>query len=291
MRVLVLVWAAAAVLVGSAAAQEVSYSGSVQYTSGSYIFADPTWTWGFHTGLAVRWGVLRAGGSVPILVQSSGAVSMVGGVPVPTGGRDHEAVAGRRRGQPGAQGSDPMAVVVTDTGSAVVAAGATGAVVGDPLLTSGLVLHEGDRGFVRGVELTGAAKVPVTDLESGVGTGEWDVGLGAVAVLAVGRVLAYLDGAYWWYGDLPGLELRDGPSWAAGLSVPVGGRVWAMAMAARTSRILEGVDPGMSGSLGFAYRLSRAWSLSLLVGTGFSESSPDLMVSAGWRWGWGPGGR
>jgi hypothetical protein len=154
--------------------------------------------------------------------------------------------------------------------------------VGDPLLSAGLELFRG-LGLVRSLELTASAKPPINDLESGVGTGEWDVGAGGATVLGIGRVLAFLDVAYWRYGDLAELELRDGASWAGGLAVPLTRVLSATVFAAGTNRIIATADPALSMAVGLSYRGWTSGSASGSAGGGLSETAADVTASVGWR--------
>ena len=68
---------AAASLLGApgAGAQEVTYSGSLQYATGAYVFADRTHSAYLSSGLSVRGGRFELGVSVPLIFQNSQLVS------------------------------------------------------------------------------------------------------------------------------------------------------------------------------------------------------------------------
>lgn len=301
----------AVVAAGAAAvsAQEVAYSGSLQFATGTYIFTEPTRTYSLQNGLTLTAGPFRLSGSVPLILQNSGAVTVVGDATLPTGGTGYTAVGDRQGGQNvpmGGHGSgrrpsilspairtgdgafagdvvDATALaadVVAD--SIVEAPGPYELTVGDPFLTSALELFTG-AGTLRTLEVVASVKVPLNGLDSGVGTGEWDWGAGAAATVAIGPVFAFTDLTYWWYGDLPGLELQDGISAAAGLGVPISRRVWASAMASRSNRILATAEPASSLSVGLSVATGTGTSWTLLAGSGLSETSAGFNVSLGWR--------
>jgi hypothetical protein len=293
-----------AVLAGAwapAGGQQVSYTGGLQYATGSYIFTEPTRTTSLSTGLVVEWGRARLTGTIPLVVQSTGWVSLVGGVPIPTGGTGHGDVGDRQRGQrlnPGRGGGSGSVWEVAPSWVAVVdevvsepeSSATTGrrVAVGDPLVVGALAVYRSTEGFARGLELTATLKAPITDLDSGVGTGEWDWAAGAAAVVALGPVLGFADLAYWWYGDLPDLELRDGVSWAVGAGLPIGQSYWASGLLGGGNRLIDSASAPVTGSLAFTRRLTRTSSVSVMVGTGLTETAPDFMVSLGWRLGvWG----
>jgi hypothetical protein len=276
----------------AAPAQDLAYSGSVQFASGSYIFTEPTRTLSLYNGIMWSAGRVRLTGSIPVILHSSGALTLVGGAYVPTGGTGHGAVGERSHGQKVPMGSGGprrsggsgfLSYETADASdSTVQAPGSYEVSIGDPLVSAGLELFRGV-GLVRSLELTASAKPPINDLESGVGTGEWDVGAGGATVLGIGRVLAFVDVNYWRYGDLPELELHDGVSWAGGLAVPVTRALSATVFAAGTNRIIATADRALSVSVGLSYRASGASSGSVAAGGGLSETAADVVASLGWR--------
>lgn len=294
---------------GAVRAQDLAYSFSLQLSSGSYIFTEPTRTLSLYNGLSLDVGRLRFGVGVPVIIQDGRFVTVVGGTVLPTGGEGHEEVAGRKRGEPvspgggkqggsGDSGTGPGGpglsligleatdagtwAVLDSTGSADGVEASSVVAVGDPLVSTAMSLFEG-RGAVRSVELTASAKAPLNGLESGVGTGEWDYGAGASAAVAMGPVVGFLDATYWWYGDLAGLELRDGASWALGLGAPMARSVWVSAMATRGNRVIESAEAAATVSVGISYQATRSGLLSLLAGAGLTETAADFSVSVGWR--------
>ncbi len=274
-----------------AAAQSLSYTGSVQYSTGRYIFTEPTQTWSFQNGFTLAFGGLRLSATIPAIVQNSGAVTMVGGTYLPTGGEGNGAVNTRQPGQrvpmtPGGPrhsllpGPDLYATQVVGD-SVVEEPGSYTLYAGDPLLSGALQLFRG-RALIRSLELNVSAKAPLNDVTSGVGTGRWDIGAGGTIVTGVGRLLAIVDVSYWRYGDLAELELRDGVSWGASLGLPVSRSVSLTAMAIGSNRIIQTAEPARAVSMGVLYRLSPRSSLFMSAGRGLSETSPDMTLSFGW---------
>ncbi len=66
---------AAAVQTSTAAAQELTYGGTLQYSTGKYIFTEPTDTWSFTSALTLTAGPLRLGAYVPVIAQMWGWTS------------------------------------------------------------------------------------------------------------------------------------------------------------------------------------------------------------------------
>ncbi|NIP78459.1 MAG: hypothetical protein GWM90_04345, partial [Gemmatimonadetes bacterium] len=152
--------AAAGVLVALAAAplrgQQLRYTGSIGWASGSYTFTERTESFTLLNGLALaaeRWSFSV---TQPIVIQNTGSVTYVGGMQIPTG-------AGRQTGghqQPGMGGTE---------------SGGYETVFGDPILRASVTPQRGGLG-TPSLELQIMAKAPVADPATGVGTGEWDTG-------------------------------------------------------------------------------------------------------------------
>jgi hypothetical protein len=291
MRAVLTVLVLVAVQSTAARAQDLAYSGSLQVSSGSYIFTEATQTLSLFNGLSLSTGRIRLSGSVPVILHNSGAVTQVGGAYLPTGGSRHGAVNEREPGEqvrmrprgPHGAALPLMTGDVTEVIDSTVAAPASYEVaLGDPLMSAGLELYQG-LGLLRSLGLSASVKPPVNDIESGVGTGEWDFGAGGAAAIGLGPVIAFLDVAYWWYGDLSGLELRDGASWAGGIAVPLNRSFSASAIATGTNRIIATADPPLSVSIGLSYRGRGSGITSVMAGAGLSETAADVMASLGWR--------
>jgi hypothetical protein len=260
--------------------QEIRWTGTTSYARGSYVFDAPTQTYSLSSGLGVSWGPIDVGGSLPLLLQNSQLVSQVGGVPLATGGQDNGVVGRRQPGETlgtgragGGGGMSQAQVAYRDDFTWTL---------GDPFLSASARLHEGS-GLVRSVQAQVATKAPLRGLDSGVGTGEWDVGAGASAFASVGGTYAFVDAAYWWYGDLPDLELVDGLSYGVGLSRPIldsRGSVMVSYFGAKSP--IASMDAPMSVGLGASYSPRVGRSFSGGVTMGLSESSPDVSVYAGW---------
>ena len=262
---------------GPVAAQQVSYNGSLSYSTGSYIFLDRTHSLWLSSGLTLRAGPATLSASLPVIAQNSSIVSFVAGQPIPTGGESSGAVSRRGSGKIGSDGSGSGA-----TDSTVVFRNAYEIQVGDPLAFASLEAYSG-LGFVRSVSVQGAVKAPLRSLESGGGTGEWDFGGGASTVFGSGSTLLFTDLTYWSFGDLPELELDGSLFYSVAVSRAVmSARGSVMASVAGGTRMMDTVDPPLSVGLGFLYTLSGGRSVSLGAQVGLSESSPDFSTYLGW---------
>ncbi|MEZ4425077.1 MAG: hypothetical protein R3E98_16900 [Gemmatimonadota bacterium] len=279
--------------VGSAAGQTVGGSVGLQYATGRYVF-DQRIHAVYLTGAArLTWARFEVSGSLPLVLQNGGLVTLVAGVPIPTGGEQAGVVArrergetiGTRRGRGGGQGAGggamPLTMAAQDVVDSVAFEDGIQGRLGDPVLGAGVEVLRGD-GALRSVRLSASAKAPLTDVESGVGTGEWDFAAGASLVLGVGRLLTFVDAQYWWLGDLPELELVDGVSYGVGASLSAfDGAGSVLLSLSGMSRTVESLEVPLSVALALGHRAGeRAW-LSAGVGAGLTESAPDLMAQVG----------
>lgn len=287
MRRVALLLAVGALLTASpAAGQQISWTGTTSYSRGSYVFDATTHTVYLSTGLQLTMGPLDVSGSIPFVLQNSGLVTIVGGTTLPTGGPDNGVVGSRQPGETigTGRGSGSGGGGGTSMDSVTYRNELTGE-VGDPFFSTAVRVYEGD-GLLRSVQARVSTKAPLRDIDSGVGTGEWDFGAGGTAFAALGSTYLFADVAYWWYGDMPELELVDGLTYGLGVSRSLlDGRGSVMASFLGAAATIDTMDRPASLGLGFGYtpRPGRSFSGGLAIG--LSESSPDLSVYAGWSLG------
>lgn len=187
-------------------------SATVNYSSGSYgtdsrttiLYAPMTVRRVFHDGDISL--------TIPFVsISGTGAVRLVGGAPTRTSsntatlsGTLAAATGGGKR-----PGSSPLSSTTTDSG------------LGDIILRGRYYLmEEGD--VVPLVALTGRIKIPTADADRGLGTGEFDEGIGMeLTKTLTNRWLAYLDGGYNLIGDAPGTNFNNQWWYAVGLGYDV----------------------------------------------------------------------
>jgi hypothetical protein len=115
------------------------------------------------------------------------------------------------------------------------------------------------------------------------GTGGADFTLGGSATTSLGSIVLLGDLAYWWLGDLPELELRDGLSYGLAAATPIlDGRGTLIASLSGAGRLVDTLDPPMSVTVALGYRPEGACSLSGGVSAGLTESASDFAVFMGW---------
>ncbi len=255
-----------------AAGGTFSYTGSLQMTRGNYIFTQTTSGLFLFNGFSFVSRRFSLTASLPLIFQNTPYISYTGVGVLPSGGTESLAVSQR-------QGREP--VVLPE----VVDARQSG--FGDPLFTAGLTLVE-ESSSLPAIQLSGLAKAPLADVDSGFGTGEWDWSAGLSVSKRFGRLFLFADVNYWVLGDLPDLELRD--AWAYGISIGHAfgdGRFAVLASYSGFTEVISGVEPPSSLGLGLSIKVGRMTSLMLQSALGLSESAPDLSLSLGWSIGFG----
>lgn len=265
-------------LVPASRGQSVSYTATLQYTTGDYIFADRTDGGAFVQALDVSGERYRVGVQLPLLYQSTPWVSYTSGGPLPSGGPQNGAVGRGRTSAEGQQGQGPGArrpIALPDTVS-VPDVG-----VGDPTLSADLTLVSAGPGRP-GVQVTGRLKVPVADVDRGFGTGAWDAGLGVSISQPLLPWFLLADATVWWMGDMDDLALNEHLSYSVGVGRVLGqGEVGLLATLAGSTVIIDGTDAPLQALLGVQFMPSDRWSLSASGGWGLSDTAPDLALSLG----------
>lgn len=262
-----------AVTAPAALAQEITWTGGLDATSGDYYFSERTTSLWLTNGLGVRSGVFRFDVSLPVLLQDSDAVTRVGGFPVPTGGSRRGEVAGRGTGE--GMGDGRRTIEIEEPGSLELD-------VADPLIGLGVDLPLGGAAL-RSVRLGVSATPPVRSVESGIGTGEWDYGVGAGASISVGALVVLLDGTWWMPGDMPDLELNDVLEFGGMIGgwFGNGSLGWSLAVSGSTSMIDDVAGPVSTGG-DLLFGSGRGSSLRAGLRFGLTESAADIAVALGW---------
>lgn len=301
MNRLIPVGLALALVPGPLPAQRLAYEGALGGSTGKYFFSERTSSYVLGTGLRFRTGRLTVRASLPVWLQNTTLLTSSGAGPLPTGGPSGQGIVGdsgqaRQERQQGGgrqgggqQGGGPQGPTFglsasVDPTVPVPTESVTGyqAVLGDPVLGANIQVARGDR---LGLQLGATAKVPLARTGD-VGTGAWDVGGSvSVSVFAGRRTTFGVDLAYWHLGDLDSLTLKD-PLLA---SVSVGrllGDQWGVMLAvAGSTTMVEGYDPPATISVA-ATRFGGGGSWGVSIGTGLSESSPDLVIGLSWTVPW-----
>ena len=255
-------------------AQEIRYSGSLGFSSGSYFFADRTQSFSLLNGLSLSRGRLSFSATLPIIAQTSDAVAFLGGGMMPTGGPDHEGVADRHSGTGMGMGEDLPGGVDASFD----------ATIGDPLFRGSFQLFQ-SAGKLRSLTAEAMAKAPLAPLASGVGTGAWDLGVRASSVMAFGETLILAGLSFWSPGDLPELVLKEYADVFLGVGRLLGRRWSLLSSLNLATAVIETIDPPASAGLSIGFRPRSGRSLNGGISVGLTEASPDLTVFLGWSFG------
>lgn len=265
-----------AAVAAPAAAQSVTYIGSVQASTGDYIFTDRTTSLYFVNGIELTAGLVRVSGTLPVIGQSTPWVTY-GPVAVPSGGKLSGEVAREVMGRGTGQGRRTITLPVTQEGVAY----ATG--VGDPLVRADVEFVT-DRGSRPSLRINASAKFPLADPDNGFGTGAWDYGGGVSLSKRIRRRSMFVDVAYWNFGDLPDLQLKDAVAYSVGYGQILGTGRWSMlASVSGWTAIIDGASPQLELGLGLSRLIKPGRSISISAGVGLTETAPDVSIGLGWR--------
>lgn len=292
-----------------ARAQQLHYTTSLGYSGGSYIFTGYTWTGSMEHRLDLSAGQWQLGGTIPLLLQNSTAVTYIAGRPIPTGGPDAIAVRERQSGTTvvmgprGSTGSGRGGTITTQTGlprgmsramAPADAAGRTDSLfvggtvtpavhVGDPVLEGSVDLASGD-GVLRYFTLQALTKIPVASVASGLGTGQWDYGAGAAASIGVDRAFLFGDATYWVLGDMPDLPLKNNLVYVGGAGMALGESAWTLSgSVSGSTRIIETVTPPVSAGLLLGWSGEHGHAVSIGAAAGLNDAAPDVSLLVSWR--------
>lgn len=247
-------------------AQNITYHGSAQFSTGNYIFTDRTNSYYLFNGLTLSEKYFQITVTLPIIHQNTSYISYLGPIILPTGGKQSGMVVNR---------NGKKKITIVDT-SGIQKSG-----VGDPNMHFDLLLA-GQKGNTS-LHLLADMKFPVASFESGFGTGEWDYGTGLSVNHRVGRFFIFADATYWILGDPPDLKLNDPVAYgaAAGFLIP-STKVGVMASFSGSTKIIDNVDPPVYASLGINLQATKGIGLSLGSTFGLTDSTPDFSLTFGW---------
>lgn len=266
------------------AGQTLSWSGSGQFTTGSYYFDKATKSFYFVNGLQYTKDRLSLGVNVPLIVQNSPWISYTSRGALPTGGTQHGEVgraAGNRKGLNPAgesgKGKGKNDVIQLPDTTSYNQMG-----VGDPWMNASFsLLKPWSRTSIR---LTAGLKFPMASPSKGFGTGAWDAGAGLSLSQRIQNFFLLGDISYWNYGDMDELKLKNAVSYGAGIGHKSAYTNWIISGSFRGSTpLIEDIDPPISINLGAAYSYPNSKSIYVNVMIGLSESAPDFSAGIGWN--------
>ena len=153
----------------------------------------------------------------------------------------------------------------------------------DPLIRVDVrLLDDRERGVQVGV--AGAVKLPTTPVESGLGSGKADVGVGGSLFTVRGRSSAFADLMFWRYGDPADIDYRNSLSYSAGVGrVIAGGRWSAMASLGGFSQGIAGGPGPVQLTLSMLALTGSRQSVAITAGIGLNDASQGFSIGTSWR--------
>ena len=264
---------------GSIYSQQVTYTGSLQYSTGSYFFTERTKSLYFVNGFALSGEYGRISLNVPYVIQSSPWVSYSPEGGLPTGGMQHGKVG--RQGSTGMMRQDTNRqrrhrVDLSDTTSYRTSS------FSDPGINGAIFLY-GRTGGSTSINLNTSIKIPMANPNNGFGTGAWDFGAGLSIFQSMRTFFLFGDATYIWLGDMDELKLNNAVFFNTGVSRLFANRKWmASASISGSTQIIEDFDPPKNLNFSIGHFLSVKNSLSGTMSFGLTESSSDFSLGVGW---------
>jgi hypothetical protein len=129
-----------------------------------------------------------------------------------------------------------------------------------------------------GVDVGLKVKLPTADEAKGLGTGETDYALQADFFKPLGQTTVFGSLGYRFYGDPPGVDLRNVPYGAVGASYRMSQDTSVGVAYDYRPRIVSGGSAISEATAFWSQRMSREWKLQLYGVVGFSDASPDAGV-------------
>lgn len=262
---------------GHVEAQSVSYTGSAQYSSGSYYFENSTQSFYLSNGMSVQAGRFTAGIHIPYVYQNTPWVSYTEFGGIPTGGTQHGEVkqSGRQAGQGSGRGKNRITLI--DTTSYRQSG------FSDPTVSASFTLLS-NRTHGTILTLNGSMKIPFADPANGFGTGAWDGGLGiSISKRITQKIMVYGNSMYWSLGDMEELELNNALSYGVGVGLFLNnGDVILNTFLNGMTKIAEEFSAPASLNLGAGFNVHNRVFINTTISGGLSEASPDLSIGMGW---------
>jgi hypothetical protein len=259
-----------------AKAQNIRYTGSLQYASGSYYFTERTGSLYFNNGISISGDKSSISVSLPFIAQNTPWVSNVGTGILPTGGPKNSMVGNNSTGGKG-KGNKKIDLGTPDTLSY------TKANFGDPSLSASIELFTTDN-KTGTLSANGGIKVPLANPQKGFGTGKWDWGGGlSWSQHITPKTIFLTSGMFWMLGDMDDLDFNNIATYSAALGQSFRDGKWMGVISfSGITKIIDNVDPPLTVGTGINMQTSNKISLNSNLSFGLTESASDLSIGLGW---------
>jgi len=262
-----------------------SLSTSLQYSGGNYLYNNSNRIFYINGGAGYQAKDWSISISVPVVSQSSGGVSQVGGMMLPNGnnGDQNNMMGGNSGGMMGNNGGMMGNGTYNSTQSGSMSSSNHFGLGDIYLYGSYNLLDE----FTSSLDLNlnPFIKLPTANKTKGLGTGEFDYGISASAKKAFDTFVTFADLGYIIIGKPENVNYKNPISYGLGFGKFFNDGDYSLLLYYQAyTTILEGYDSPKLISLGFNYKLNPTLTLSLIGSAGLSNVTSDFSFSSGLKW-------
>ena len=152
--------------------------------------------------------------------------------------------------------------------------------VGDLSLKGRVFLFDdpGTDSFLPAITPTARVKFPTADASEGLGTGEYDFGLGLELDKQVEKFFLFADFGYTFIGDPPGTNLRDQIAVGTGVGYQILQSLSASVAYAWSRSLVSGTDDPMDIITNVSWRITRTFTWTPFASFGLTDGSPAFAV-------------
>lgn len=169
------------------------------------------------------------------------------------------------------------------TSSGTLPSRVTASGLGDLLMIGRYYLYtEGETGLFPSVMVSGRVKAPTADRDRGLGTGEWDEGVGfGLTKTITDKLIGLADAGYTIIGKPDGVNLRNQWSYDVGLGYYFHPRLLASVYYEEARALLSGFKNPKDCFAGVTWRVTQTLRLNAGLEKGLSDGAPEYGVSVG----------
>jgi hypothetical protein len=256
------------IICGNAKAGDWSYSGSVQYAYGNYIYTTKTQSYYVLSHLRYRTNRYRLILGLPVIAQNSSLIAFGGGGMMPRRGvvadddiaRNHEGGMG----------------FISESNASQFNLG-----FGDLFLNGDYTMLN-EVGLMPAITLTGQLKMSTGNTSMGISTGAWDYGAGLSFRKSESHRYAVVDVGYYWLGDTLVTDYQNTQSFGAGYGHRFeNGKYGFLLYLSGYSKILHDYQAPSQFSFIANYQVNSGVALNGGFNYGLSNTVPDFAIFAG----------